>query len=495
MSTSSNEGWLTLEVLYFAAGLRSIVLSENPGSAHASSGARPAGLPEIERIGLDNDVELKPGDWVVDFSRFEMLQRDSIARGVCWLGIYTHAVDTVGDRGNFLGIGVWFRADQALRYQLIIDSLTGTLEELRRKHLPDLLNRDAGLIRKLQGFREELSRTFRIGHLASQLSPIQAASNLSSRVYVALSNEPASFIQLSGAISVLSLESKKEAASRFGRILFLIGPELPRSPRRNWILCEDISKVTGAYSAIDSLLESVVNGQHELRQELARVEEENRQIKDSLQNASLREADCQKKLQESEHNLASLHGEFEREHERVRELEARTSTFPFGDFASESRSIDPPGSDTRSRNLGLAAGFSGTHSASKASSPSEVGTNHDFAAVRRIQEKSFAETRGLVGQLSGAIDDISDKTDKARQLTFANLILSAICFVLLLGVLYLETRSSPVLDRVKPNSSPSPVLNPSSPAPRTNAGENGVTPKAPSSSSNDSAIEESQSQE
>lgn len=68
---------------------------------------RPAWLPLIENIGLHNDAYLAPGEFAVELSRLAFDDATSVGKGVTWLGVYAHATDVHGDRGNYCGVGIW----------------------------------------------------------------------------------------------------------------------------------------------------------------------------------------------------------------------------------------------------------------------------------------------------------------------------------------------------------------------------------------------------
>lgn len=117
-STITEREILLLEVLYFSSGLKSRLY----GSAQ-----RPGWLPSIDRIGLQNDLYLGPGQHVVDVSR--LIGTDGVHRAT-WIGLYTHAKDLYGDRGNFCGVGVWLPDGLILDHHGLLHVLNALLVPL-----------------------------------------------------------------------------------------------------------------------------------------------------------------------------------------------------------------------------------------------------------------------------------------------------------------------------------------------------------------------------
>ncbi|WP_257387149.1 hypothetical protein [Tahibacter caeni] len=109
---------LLIEVLYVSSGLKSRLYGCD---------ARPDWLPSIDRIGLQNDVYLKPGQSVIDFSR--LIGADGTRR-VTWIGLYGHAKDLYGARGNFCGVGVWLPDGLVPDHHLLLQTLTALISLL-----------------------------------------------------------------------------------------------------------------------------------------------------------------------------------------------------------------------------------------------------------------------------------------------------------------------------------------------------------------------------
>lgn len=104
-----------LEVLFFSSGLKSKLYGAE---------RRPDWLPAVDRIGLQNDVYLAPGQHVIDFSR---LCRTDGGGGVGWIGIYAYGKDLYGDRGNFCGVGVWLIDGLVLDHRRLLQVLDALL--------------------------------------------------------------------------------------------------------------------------------------------------------------------------------------------------------------------------------------------------------------------------------------------------------------------------------------------------------------------------------
>jgi hypothetical protein len=119
---------LLLEVLYFSSGLKSRLY----GAAQ-----RPGWLPSIDRIGLQNDLYLGPGQHVVDVSR--LVGADGTHR-TTWIGLYTHAKDLYGDRGNFCGVGVWLSDGLILDHHGLLHVLNALLVPLNGAAPPSSTN-------------------------------------------------------------------------------------------------------------------------------------------------------------------------------------------------------------------------------------------------------------------------------------------------------------------------------------------------------------------
>ncbi len=104
-----------LEVLFFSSGLKSKLYGAE---------RRPDWLPAVDRIGLQNDIYLAPGQHVIDFSR---LCRSDGGGGVGWIGIYAYGKDLYGDRGNFCGVGVWLIDGLVLDHRRLLQVLDALL--------------------------------------------------------------------------------------------------------------------------------------------------------------------------------------------------------------------------------------------------------------------------------------------------------------------------------------------------------------------------------
>ena len=84
-----------LEAHYYEGGSRSAIL--------AGSSVRPGWVPPPDYVGLRNEMDLAPGDAVVEFARFLFEKRR-----VTWIGVFHRAIDKVlGDRQNHAGAGLW----------------------------------------------------------------------------------------------------------------------------------------------------------------------------------------------------------------------------------------------------------------------------------------------------------------------------------------------------------------------------------------------------
>lgn len=449
MNVPADDDWLTLEVLFFSAGLRSLVVSAD----HKHNPAvRPVGLPDIEQIGLDNDVELKPGDRVVDFARFDRLSSD--ARSIYWLGIYCHAVDSVGDRSNFLGVGVWFNGDRTLRHQLVLESLSATLDDLSGLHLGDLQRRSTDLVANLQKFRQELGRTGGIPIRSSQFGLADVETADVSRAYVRVSRTDAEYVQLAGAISGLLLPSGNTKQVRPSRILFLLGPNLPETPRRSWVLFNNLVELTGKYSAVDSLLESVLDGQAALRGEIEALRERDRSLLEALDAERTRSAaqerergDTQRKVGELEKELAQnkqwlMSCEQDRADLQgtIRRLESQLSSFP----------------PTRTGSGGSANGPIVEMSQKQHSAGTHGQQTRDMeravASIRKFQEQRFAESLQVVNGLSEKIGDLSWIASTTQKLV---VIIALTTFVSCLALTYLTYASMTANSSHNPANSPS----------------------------------------
>ena len=119
---------ILLEVLYFAGGIRSKLYGSH---------ARPDWVPPSEQIGLQNDVYLAPGQFALDFSRFRYA--DDVARegAAHWLGVYGHAKDLYGDRGNFCGVGLWVQGICLPDTENLYDMLLKLVSALQKAGLKD----------------------------------------------------------------------------------------------------------------------------------------------------------------------------------------------------------------------------------------------------------------------------------------------------------------------------------------------------------------------
>ncbi|WP_166038491.1 hypothetical protein [Sphingosinicella sp. YJ22] len=109
-----------LESHSYSGGLRVQVLG---GTA-----ARPDWVPPSDYVGFRNELSLLPGDYVVEFARFNYR-----SRSVTWIAVFGHAVDEVyGDRQNHAGVGVWLLNHDLLYAEPLLKSLR-TFADVARK--------------------------------------------------------------------------------------------------------------------------------------------------------------------------------------------------------------------------------------------------------------------------------------------------------------------------------------------------------------------------
>lgn len=450
MSTHAADDWLTLEVLYFSAGLRSLVVSDDQ---RRNSAARPAELPDLERIGLDNDLELKPGDRVVDFARFDVQSTDAKNRSIFWLGIYGHAVDTVGDRGNFLGLGIWFGADRILRHQIVLESLAGTLDDLSGRLLDELQRRSVDLVGTLQKFRHQLNQTGCMARKSSEYGLASVDAAAVSRAYVRVPNEDSALIQVAGAMSMLVLPGGSAQPKPPSRILYLLGPELPKVPRRSWALYPDLAQLTGRYSTTDSLLESVLNSHLELREEIDRLREANGGLTASL-DEERRKATTQKgALNEYQGKIEHLEADLdetkdrlatsERELRQERERTERTSAW----HSIEQNTREPIG-----QSVAQGRGSAQKPASAKAQSHPTGDLSWEISQFRKTQDKYFSESSQYLRQMFDRLSDIPGAVNLTKSLVMVATITIACCFVLLCYLTYANLVQSSLPKAVEPRS-------------------------------------------
>lgn len=456
MNVPADDDWLTLEVLFFSAGLRSLVVSADPTHNPA---VRPVGLPEIEQIGLDNDVELRPGDRVVDFARFDRPSTD--ARSVYWLGIYCHAVDSVGDRSNFLGVGIWFNADRTLRHQLVLESLSATLDDLSGLHLGDLQRRSTDLVNNLQKFRQELGRTGGITIRSSQFGLANAETADVSRAYVRISGTDSGFVQLAGAMSALLLPCGNTKQIRPSRILFLLGPNLPGTPRRSWVLFNNLVELTGKYSAVDSLLESVLDGQSALRGEIETLRETDRQLVVALDAERIRLAAQERERGDTQLKIGELEKDLAQNKQWLMSCKQDRAEFEALCHSQEQRIIQLTSQLNSLRPMGIGPGGPANgpvaeslhkqYSARTQGQPtSEIG--REIGYIRKLQEQRFAESLQSVNKLSEMLADLPLIADTTRKLV---VIIAMATFFCCLALVYLTYASVTVNSSQNPAKSPS----------------------------------------
>lgn len=201
-----------LEVIYFSSGLKSRIYG---------SELRAEWLPPIDRIGLQNDIYLSPGQHVVDVSR--LVGADGIRR-VTWVGLYAHGKDLYGDRGNFCGVGAWLPDGLILDHQQLLQTLTALISLLDGATPPaDAAEVDA---RMVDNCRRALShlKSYVIGH-AVPGSGQPFAGNYESEIRYVCFDEPWSpdsdlLRQLADTIDALMLADLK---LKPGRLLFAFG--------------------------------------------------------------------------------------------------------------------------------------------------------------------------------------------------------------------------------------------------------------------------------
>lgn len=476
MNVPADDEWLTLEVLFFSAGLRSLVVSADP--TH-NPGVRPVGLPEIEQIGLDNDVELKPGDRVVDFARFEGPSADARRKSLYWLGIYCHAVDSVGDRSNFLGLGIWFEADRTLRHQLVLESLSATLDDLSGLHLGDLQRRSADLVTNLQKFRRELGRTGGIPIRSSQFGLANVETADVSRAYVRIPKSDSDFVQLAGALSALLLPSDNTKLTRPTRILFLLGPDLPGTPRRSWVLFNNLAELTGRYSAVDSLLESVLNGQSALRGEIDLLRETDRRLAAALEAERLSSAAKERELGDKQLNIGDLEKDLAQNKQWLMsckqdraELEAlcHSQEQRIAQLTSQLNSPRPMVSGSGGTANGpVPESWQKQHFA-KAQGQPTTEMSRELGHIRKLQEQRFAESLQSVNKLSDKLADLPLIASTTRKLVIVIAITTCFCSLAIAYLTYASMTAVSPQSNGKPRSiqsspfdAPAPTPPPSSP--------------------------------
>ena len=89
---------------------------------------RPSVLPSSDYVGLINqDPRLATGEYAVDLSRFA-LRDGSVAT---WLAVYRGRPDSVlGDRGNYVGAGLWLLGNPLIAVDQVIDSLRAVTDRI-----------------------------------------------------------------------------------------------------------------------------------------------------------------------------------------------------------------------------------------------------------------------------------------------------------------------------------------------------------------------------
>lgn len=461
MNVPADDDWLILEVLYFSAGLRSLVISAD---SQQNPTVRPVSLPEIEKVGLDNDVELKPGDRVVDFSRFDVQSSDARHPSIYWLGMYCHAVDSVGDRSNFLGVGVWFRSDRTLRHQLVLDTLAATLDDLSGSHLNDLQRRSSDLIANLQTFRRELNRTVGIPVQSCNFGLANADTADVSRAYVRTSKSESSLIKIAGALSTLLLPNRNAKNGRPSRILFLLGPDLPKVPRRSWVLFNDLAELTGGYSAVDSLLESVLGGQSDLRDEIGRLRETELRLAAALEVEQVRSAAQSRELGATQLSIGDLERDLAQNKQWLLVCKQERSELETLCQSQEQLIIQL---NHQLSSQGSTGSFSGV--ASNGSVPGGGQKQHsvkgqvqptnelgrEIIQIRKLQEQRFAESQQSVNRLSDRLADLPAIATTTRNAVFVLAIALGFCSLALAYLTYVSVTAEPQ-NSVEPRSSQSP---------------------------------------
>ena len=99
-----------IELHYYSAGLKSKIIGVNE---------RPEWLPDLDLVGLHNDVFPAQGEYVVELSRHK--RADKL---ITWIGVYSYGMDDrYGDRGNYNGVGVWLIDAIPIHTGLIISTL------------------------------------------------------------------------------------------------------------------------------------------------------------------------------------------------------------------------------------------------------------------------------------------------------------------------------------------------------------------------------------
>ncbi|CAN4276809.1 hypothetical protein MCEMSEM29_01933 [Methylophilaceae bacterium] len=109
-----------LELHYFSGGLKSQLFG---------SSKRPDWLPDVDLVGLHNDVFPARGEYVVEFSR-----HNRAGKLITWLGIYSYGIDDqFGDRANYNGVGVWLVDAIPIHASVIISHLRKICDSLVEK--------------------------------------------------------------------------------------------------------------------------------------------------------------------------------------------------------------------------------------------------------------------------------------------------------------------------------------------------------------------------
>jgi hypothetical protein len=109
-----------LELHYFSGGLKSQLLGASK---------RPDWLPDVDLVGLHNDVFPARGEYVVELSR-----HNRAGKLITWLGIYSYGIDDqYGDRANYNGVGVWLVDAIPIHASVIISHLRNICDLLVEK--------------------------------------------------------------------------------------------------------------------------------------------------------------------------------------------------------------------------------------------------------------------------------------------------------------------------------------------------------------------------
>jgi hypothetical protein len=288
-----------IEALYYAGGLKSKLYGHD-------NRARPSWLPASDRVGLHNDVFPGPGQWVADYSRFEYADgKVSPHHGLTWIGVYTHAVDIYGDRGNFCGVGAWLLEGVVLNHEHVVETLLALTEFLQANlpedgiaQLPELF--DLNCEKALKYLCEECV----LGH-AQSLAGLPAAGHHSAECsYVVLPQKTLDASELAPVFDVLAVA---DVPVRTPRVLFIAGEDVKfdAKVRANKRL-SGFQSVLGAERANDVLVGNIIGVGFKIQQAVRSVEESLEESNARLRDSEVTAGTLREKLGKAEGEIHSL---------------------------------------------------------------------------------------------------------------------------------------------------------------------------------------------